>query len=134
MSLRLARITLREIKLGLQNPLEWSLFPIEERRVLLMELMDIDGVTAWSECSVDDRPTSSPETIDTAWLAITNWIGPRILGTSLGHPAEVDSLLNRGIQGHRAAKAAIEMGTWALWSTREEKSLATVLGLSLIHI
>ena len=128
MSLRLARITLREIKLGLQNPSKWSLFPTEERRVLLIELMDTDGVTTWSECSVDNRPTSSPETIDTAWLAITNWIGPRILGTSLGHPAEVDSLLDRGIQGHLAAKAAIEMGTWALWSERKGNSLARVLG------
>ena len=128
MSLRLARITLREIELGVQNPAEWSLFPIEERRVLLVTLTDSDGVTIWSECSVDNRPTDSPETIDTAWLAITNWLGPRILGTSLNHPTEVDSLLNRGIRGHRSAKAAIEMGTWALWSIREGQSLAHVLG------
>ena len=105
-----------------------AIFMLEERRVLLLTLTDTDGVTTWSECSVDDRPTDSPETIDTAWLAITNWIGPRILGTSLGHPAEVDSLLNRGIRGHRAAKAAIEMGTWALWSIREGHSLAHMLG------
>ena len=128
MSLRLARITLREIELGVQNPAEWSLFPIEERRVLLVTLTDSDGVTIWSECSVDNRPTDSPETIDTAWLAITNWLGPRILGTSLNHPTEVDSLLNRGLRGHRSAKAAIEMGTWALWSIREGQSLAHVLG------
>ena len=128
MSLRLARITLREIELGVQNPAEWSLFPIEERRVLLVTLTDSDGVTIWSECSVDNRPTDSPETIDTAWLAITNWLGPRILGTSLKHPTEVDSLLNRGLRGHRSAKAAIEMGTWALWSIREGQSLAHVIG------
>jgi O-succinylbenzoate synthase len=128
MSLRLARISLREIKLGVQNPAEWSLFPIEERRVLLLSLTDSDGITIWSECSVDDRPTDSPETIDTAWLAIANWLGPRILGTSLNHPTEVDSLLNRGIRGHRSAKATIEMGTWALWSIREGHSLAHVLG------
>ena len=128
MSLRLARITLREIELGVQNPAEWSLFPIEERRVLLVTLTDSDGVTIWSECSVDDRPTDSPETIDTAWLAIANWLGPRILGTSLNHPTEVDSLLNRGIRGRRSAKAAIEMGTWALWSIREGQSLAHVIG------
>ena len=128
MSLRLARITLREIELGVQNPAEWSLFPIEERRVLLVTLTDSDGVTIWSECSVDNRPTDSPETIDTAWRAITNWLGPRILGTSLNHPTEVDSLLNRGIRGHRSAKAAIEMGTWALWSIREGQSLAHVIG------
>ena len=128
MSLRLARISLREIKLGVQNPAEWSLFPIEERRVLLLSLTDSDGITIWSECSVDDRPTDSPETIDTAWLAIANWLGPRILGTSLNHPTEVDSLLNRGIRGHRSAKATIEMGTWVLWSIREGHSLAHVLG------
>ena len=57
MSLRLARITLREIELGVQNPAEWSLFPIEERRVLLVTLTDSDGVTIWIECYVDDRPT-----------------------------------------------------------------------------
>ena len=128
MSLRLSRITLREIKMPLLEPQEWSTSLTDERRVLLITLTDSDDVTTWSECSVGERPSRSPETIDTAWLAIANWIGPRIIGKSVTHPVEVNNILNHGIRGHQAAKAAIEMGTWAVWSTREAKSLALVLG------
>ncbi len=128
MSLRLESITLREIRIPLRNPIPFAQTPSVDRRVLLLTLHDVDGVRAWTECLVGDRPTMSPETVDTAWLAIHNWIGPRVLSQSLVHPNSVDNILHRSIRGHLRAKAAVEMGLWALWAERETTSLSRLLG------
>ena len=128
MSLRLSRITLREIRMTLREPFEISSGRTTGRRILLLELEDADGTTAWSECVAGERPNFSAETIDTAWLALTEWIAPRVLGAGIGHPDAVDGMLRRGFRGHPMAKAAVEMGAWALWAEREGKSLSRLLG------
>ena len=128
MSLRLSRITLREIRMALREPFEISSGRTTGRRILLLELEDADGVTTWSECVAGERPNFSAETIDTAWLALTEWIAPRLLGVGIGHPNAIDGMLRRGIRGHPMAKAAIEMGAWALGAEREGTSLSRLIG------
>ena len=128
MSLRLSRITLREIRMTLREPFEISSGRTTGRRILLLELEDADGTTTWSECVAGERPNFSAETIDTAWLALTEWIAPRTLGVSISHPNVIDGMLRRGIRGHPMAKAAVEMGAWSLWAERERTSLSRLLG------
>ena len=128
MSLRLSRVTLREIRMALREPFEISSGRTTERRILLLELEDADGAAAWSECVAGERPNFSAETIDTAWLALTEWIVPRTLGVGIGHPSAIDGMLRRGIRGHPMAKAAVEMGAWALWAGREGTSLSRLIG------
>ena len=128
MSLRLARITLREIRMTLREPFEISSGRTTGRRILLLELEDADGTSTWSECVAGERPNFSAETIDTAWLALTEWIAPRTLGVGIGHPNAIDGMLRRGFRGHPMAKAAVEMGAWSLWAEREGTSLSRLLG------
>ena len=128
MSLRLSRITLREIRMTLREPFEISSGRTTERRILLLELEDVDGRATWSECVAGERPNFSAETIDTAWLAITEWIAPRVLGLGIRHPDAIDGMLRRAIRGHPMARAAVEMGAWALWAERRGTSLSRLLG------
>ena len=128
MSLRLTRITLREIRMTLREPFEISSGRTTARRILLLELEDADGVTAWSECVAGEQPSYSAETVDTAWLAITEWVAPRLLGRGVAHPRALDGLLRRAFRGHPMAKAAVEMGAWTLLAERDGVSLARLLG------
>jgi L-alanine-DL-glutamate epimerase-like enolase superfamily enzyme len=48
--IRLDRVTLREIRLPLAEPFETSAGTVGERRILLLELADVDGAQTWSEC------------------------------------------------------------------------------------
>ena len=128
MSLRVTQITLLEISLTLREPFEISSGLTTTRRILLLELKDGDGRTAWSECVAGERPNFSAETIDTAWLAITEWIGPRALGGSVSDPPAMDARLATNIRGHLMARAAVEMGCWGLWAEREQQSLSRVIG------
>jgi o-succinylbenzoate synthase len=122
------RITLREIRLTLKEPFRISSGLVEERRIALLELTDRDGVTAWSECVAFQLPNYSPETIETAWLAIREWLAPRILGRELAGPEAVHAVLDKDIRGHNMAKAAVEMGCWGVAAEAQSVSLSALLG------
>ena len=126
--LRLESIELREIGLRLREPFRISSGVCHERRILLLELRDADGTTEWAECVAGEQPNYSAETIDTAWLAIREWVAPRVLGVAIDRPEEVHALLERDVRGHLMAKAAVEMGCWALDARRQGISLAAGLG------
>ena len=128
MSLRLARITLREIRMPLREPFEISSGRTTGRRILLLELADTDGATAWSECVAGEQPSYSAETVDTAWHAVTEWIAPRVLAAGISHPRTLDGTLRRAIRGHPMARAAVEMGAWTLQAGRDGVSLSRLLG------
>jgi O-succinylbenzoate synthase len=102
--------------------------------VFLLELFERDGGSVWAECVAPAFPNYSPETIDTAWLAIREWLAPRLLGQRIESPAAVYALLSRDIRGHNMAKAALEMGTWGLVAELEQRSLASLLGGTRTHL
>jgi O-succinylbenzoate synthase len=125
--LEITRLTLREIALKLKEPFRISSGVCRDRRVLLVELESADGVTGWGECVAGERPNYSPETVDTAWLAIQRWIAPLVLGHTFEHPTEVYGALD-AIRGHHMARAAVEMAAWELTSRARGVSLAELLG------
>jgi o-succinylbenzoate synthase len=126
--MRVESITFREIRLPLLEPFRISSGMVSERRILLAEISDGDGTRAWSECVAGELPNYSAETVDTAWLALNEWFAPRLLGVPLSTPAAADSLLRQDVQGHRMARATLEMGVWALFAQRDSVSLAALLG------
>ncbi|HET9439874.1 MAG TPA: o-succinylbenzoate synthase [Longimicrobiales bacterium] len=125
--INLRRINLREIRLPLREPFRISSGTVSERRIMLLELHDRDGERAWSECVAGENPNYSPETIDTAWHAIEHWIAPKLLHKSLNVDAIYDEL-EQDIRGHEMAKAAVEMGCWALLAHKQAVPLAELLG------
>jgi o-succinylbenzoate synthase len=126
--IRIERIEMREIRLPLREPFRISSGVVEERRILLVRLQDADGITAWAECVAAEHPNYSWETLDTAWLALERYIAPRLLGKTLAGPRSVHDALERDFRGHRMAKAAVEMGAWALSASRAGQSLSRHLG------
>jgi O-succinylbenzoate synthase len=112
--IRIDQISLREIGLPLKEPFRISSGVCSERRILLLELRDADGTSTWSECVAGEQPNYSPETVDTAWLAIGEWVAPRVLGVGFASAADLHPALERDFRGHNMAKAAVEMGAWAL--------------------
>jgi O-succinylbenzoate synthase len=126
--LRLDRLVLREIRLALKEPFRISSGVCTERRIFLLELYDADGVMTWAECVAGEQPNYSPETIDTAWFAIREWLAPRLLGRSFDGPEVIHGVLDQNVRGHNMAKASLEMGMWALAATKEGVSLSQRLG------
>ena len=128
MTLQVESIEMREISLPLEEPFRISSGVCSERRILLLELVDVAGTIAWSECVAGEEPNYSSETIDTAWLAIREWLARRVLGRGVDAAASVHDILERDIAGHNMAKAAIEMGCWALEAEQQQIPLSRLLG------
>ena len=126
--INLTGLRLREIRLPLLEPFQISSGVVSERRILLLELTDASGVTVWSECVAGEAPNYSPETVDTSWIAISEWIAPRVLGVGFAHPGDVHTALDRDFRGHNMAKAAVEMGMWAVAAEQAGLPLARMIG------
>src|SRR3954466_4648155 len=110
--LRIERIALREIRLPLKEPFRISSGVVSERRICLLELYGPDGIMGWSEAVAGENPNYSAETIDTVWVAIREWVAPRVIGRDFPGPEAVHAALEHDFRGHRMAKAAVEMGCW----------------------
>ncbi len=122
------RMELCEIRMPLREPFRISSGVTDTRRALLVRLRDRDGAEGWGECVAGERPHYSPETVDTAWLAITQWIAPLVLGRDFPAPADLYDLLDRSMRGHRMARAAVEMAAWDLAARCDGVSLSELLG------
>ena len=128
MSLVVERLELREIRLPLIEPFRISSGVESDRRILLIQLVEAEGAAVWAECVAGAAPNYSPETIDVAWLMIRDWLAPRLLGVGWEHASEISSLLAENFRGHRMARAALEMGCWALEAESRGSSLARLIG------
>lgn len=119
---------MREIHLALKEPFRISSGVESTRRILLLELVDESGARVWSECVASAFPNYSPETIDTAWIAISRWLAPRVLGRPMVDASHVHFALGTNVRGHNMAKAAIEMGCWGLEAVTRKQPLSALLG------
>jgi O-succinylbenzoate synthase len=126
--LQLQQITLREIQLPLKEPFQISSGTVKHRRICILEQRSVEGVVGWSECVAGEFPNYHPETIDTAWHAIREWIAPRVLGREFDGPQDLYDVLNADIRGHHMAKAAVEMGAWELTARMHGIPLSKLLG------
>lgn len=123
----LKRITLREIHLPLVEPFAISSGTETVRRITLVEMEDSDGITAWGEGVAAALPNYNSESVDTAWMAMSQWLAPLIVGKTVA-PAEVYDLFHKAMRGHEMAKGGLEMTLWGLAAMRQGVSLAKLLG------
>ncbi|MDA2934536.1 o-succinylbenzoate synthase [Acidobacteria bacterium AH-259-D05] len=110
--MKINQILLREVRLPLAAAFESSVRRRQERRLLLVEVRS-RGVEGWGECVAGEEPFYTDETVDTAWLILTQLILPRIVKWSFNSPTEFCQLFG-SIRGHRMAKSCVEAALWDL--------------------
>ncbi len=138
--MRVREITLRVLRMPLVEPFEPSMERTTERLILLVEA-DVDGVIGWGECVAGERPSYSPETTETAWHILRDFLWPLIRGREFASAGEVWELFGK-VRGHLMAKGALEAAVWdaeaklkgiPLWKllggTREEISSGVSIGI-----
>src|SRR5437879_2920468 len=130
--MRLCQATLREIQMPLVRPFETSFGRTADRRILLVEV-DADGVAGWGECVAGERPSYSPETIETAWHVLRDFIWPALARKEFSAASDVWEML-ASIRGHNMAKAAIEAAVWDAEARQKNLPLWKLLGGTLQEI
>jgi len=119
-------IAIRELKMRLKAPFETSFGVTHNRRILLVEVV-ADGVSGWGEVTTGETPSYNPETTDTAWHVISDFIAPLLTGKSIASAADVAALL-AGIRGHEMAKAGVENALWDIEAQQKRLPLAKLVG------
>jgi o-succinylbenzoate synthase len=124
--MRVREITLQEVRMRLVVPFETSVERTEVRRIVLVQA-DVDGVAGWGECVAGESPTYSPETTDTAWLMLRDFLWPLIKGKDFTCAGEVWEMLVR-VRGHNMAKAALEAAVWDAEAKQKGVALSRLIG------
>jgi O-succinylbenzoate synthase len=125
--MRLERLELREIQMPLKSPFETSFGRTTRRRILIIRVFDSSGAYGYGECTAPEDPFYNHETIDTAWIIISNHVAPLLAATRPRKAAEVNLSLAR-IRGNRMAKGAVEAAIWDLEARLEHKPLWEHIG------
>ncbi len=124
--MRLERIQVRKLVLPLKHPFETS-FGRATRKEFLLVSASADGVTGFGECVADADPYYLPETNETAFHVLRDFLVPVALALEFDHPRELLPAFAR-VRGHNMAKAALEMAVWDLEARRRGVPLRELLG------
>src|SRR5260370_5030409 len=124
--MRIREIPLQEVRMNLVVPFETSMERTEVRGIVLVQAV-VDGVIGWGECVAGESPFYSPETADTAWLILRDFLWPLVKGKDFASAGGVWELLSR-VRGHNMAKAALEAAVWDAEAKQKGLPLSKLIG------
>lgn len=124
--MKIESIVLREIRMRLKSPFETSFGTVENRRILLVEVI-VDGVSGWGEVTAGETPGYNSETTDTAWQILSEFVAPFLPDKTISHASDFPSLFTH-IRGHEMAKSGIENALWDAEAKLSGISLSRLLG------
>jgi o-succinylbenzoate synthase len=124
--MKVQKIILREIRMPLVTPFETSFGRVTDRRMLIVEA-EAGGVSGWGESVAGEGPYYAPETVETAWHILSDFIWPLLKGREFESAADVWAVLEK-IRGHNMAKGAIESALWDAEAKQKGIPLWKLLG------
>jgi O-succinylbenzoate synthase len=122
----LTRIDLFHVPMELVHGFQTSSHRKNELNHILVRVWDEAGRTGWGECAVPTDPYYCPETTETAWHILRDYLCPAVIGQDLNG---AEDLLRRvaKVRGNNFARAGLETAFWALEAERQQKPLAELL-------
>jgi O-succinylbenzoate synthase len=84
-------------------------------------------MAGWGESVAGEGPFYAPETVETAWLILRDFIWPALKGREFRSAFDVWGLL-ASIRGHNMAKGALEAALWDAEAKQKEIPLWKLLG------
>jgi o-succinylbenzoate synthase len=120
------QIDLRIVRLTLVRPFQTS----SSRKSYLDHILvrvAAGGVVGWGECASPSDPYYCPETTETCWHILKDFLAPAVLGREW---ATIDELVGfyGAVKGNRFARAGIEMACWDALARSGGRPLHVLLG------
>lgn len=129
--MKLEQVELREVSTELKFRFETS-FDVEHELRKTILVLHCDGVEGYAEGTANNWPGYSYETADTIWLALKEYILPRVLGKDYATAAQLLHDL-RMIRGHNMAVATLETAFWDAQAKQLGVPLWVLLGGSRLQ-
>ncbi len=127
MSFTVARVDLYLARLPLVRPFTTSSHTKDHLEHILVRLRTADGAEGWGESASPSDPYYCPETVETCWHMLRDFLAPALLGQPWEHPMQVGGFWAQ-VRGNNFAKAGIEMACWDLYARAHGISVARALG------
>jgi len=123
----LSRIEVLFLNLPLVHLFNTGFGSIEKKSTIIIKIYTPDGYIGWGEAATLPFPFYKADATDKiAYLVLTEYILPKILGVTIYHPSEIISFYD-SIRGNNFAKTAVETACWMIYSEQINKPLSTIL-------
>jgi O-succinylbenzoate synthase len=125
--MRIDRVELRVVRLPLIRTFRTSSSSKDHIDHILVRVLGEGGFEGWGESASPSDPYYCPETTETCWHILKDFLAPKVLGRDWESIDELISLFGP-VKGNNFAKAGIEMACWDAMAKLEGISLAKLLG------
>jgi o-succinylbenzoate synthase len=124
--MRIEQIDLKIVQLPLVRPFQTSSSRKSHLDHILVRVT-AGGMTGWGECASPSDPYYCPETTETCWHMLADFLAPAVLGRDW---STIDELVDlyRPVKGNRFAKAGVEMACWDLLARSRGVPLHVLVG------
>jgi O-succinylbenzoate synthase len=124
--MKIERLELFHLRIPLVRPFETSVARYLDREMLIVRV-DSGGLSGWGEVPAPAAPLYSPETSQTAWHIIRDFLAPKLKNQEIAAPGPISELFSF-VRGHNMAKAGIEMAILDLFARAQNQPVWQVLG------
>jgi O-succinylbenzoate synthase len=125
--MKIVQIGLTLVRLPLIEPFQTSSSRKDHLDHILIRVVSSDGVVGWGECASPSDPFYCPETVETCWHILRDFLAPMILGRDW---STIDDLrgFHRLLKGNAFARSGLEMACWDTLGRTQGRSVASLLG------
>ncbi len=124
--MRIEQVELRIVRLPLVRPFQTSSSRKEYLDHIIVQAL-AGGVTGWGECASPSDPYYCPETTETCWHLLRDFLVPGVIGRDWSTIQELTAFYGR-VKGNRFARAGLEMACWDLLARTSGQPLHALLG------
>jgi O-succinylbenzoate synthase len=124
--MRIEQIDLKIVRLPLVRPFQTSSSRKTHLDHILVRVV-AGGVVGWGECASPSDPYYCPETTETCWHILNDFLAPLVLGRDW---ADIDELVHlyRLVKGNKFAQSGLEMACWDAMARARAQPLYALLG------
>jgi o-succinylbenzoate synthase len=124
--MRIDQIDLKMVRLPLVRPFQTSSSRKDYLDHILVRVV-ASGVAGWGECASPSDPYYCPETTETCWHILRDFLAPLVLGREW---SDIDELvaLYRLVKGNAFARSGLEIACWDALARSQAQSLKSMLG------
>jgi o-succinylbenzoate synthase len=124
--MRIDRIDLKIVRLPLVRPFETSSSRKDHLDHILVRV-EAGGVTGWGECASPSDPYYCPETTETCWHMLRDFLAPSVLGKEWATIDELVEFYGR-VKGNAFARAGLEIACWDALARERDVPLHVLWG------
>jgi o-succinylbenzoate synthase len=124
--MRIERLELLHLRMPLVRFVETSFGRLHDHEALILRA-ESEGLVGYGEVSASAAPIFGPETVQTAWHVIRDFLAPRLRGQEIAAPGPISDVFAI-VHGHSMAKAGVEMAVLDLFGKAQNRPAWQILG------